>query len=255
MNSNFILKRTPKQITQALLIISLTLFAMFCVYSSEYTISVDDDTVLLQAIDEYFFTESVVAKIIDKKLIEDTLCVFFVREGYEGHYGVAQLQQGILGKYRFTDGYLSNNGLYSINTVNNLRKGNGYYLLTGLYDLPNVNYFELISAENQSELYTGTVLQAPFMEIIQIADLTEDTVSNEINYYDVEGTKLNKEELWNSLPKPAEGSGLGVSTAELFLVNIILGIIFSVGMIIATGVLFARKENRIEKETTNMICN
>ena len=106
--------RNKTQIKLALIVMFITLSSMALLYNYGFNIWVKNDEVLSSAIDDYFFTESVDAKILVKQHIGRELFIFFQREGYEGHHGIATLERGIFGKCRFVRANLSDYPLYLI---------------------------------------------------------------------------------------------------------------------------------------------
>lgn len=210
----------------------ITLICMYWFYSLEFNISTNDDEVLSAAIDEYFFTDTVEANILTRENIGRELFVFFQRDGYMGHHGIAVLERGIFGKYRFLNAGLSDFSLYWCDYADTQRLGKEYLLICGLYDLPNVASYAVFSYDNteQEPLFQSSAEEAPFLRIVKTNGKSIYSPFTVVHYYDELGNEMDRSELRDSVPVAEEGSTPGVGSAELGLVYYILGVIFLLGL-------------------------
>ncbi|KXL52119.1 hypothetical protein CLNEO_24680 [Anaerotignum neopropionicum] len=230
--TSFFKNRNKKQKYLAFFAAMITLICMYLFYGLEFSISTKDDEILSVAIDEYFFTETVEANILARENIGRELFVFFQRDGYVGHYGIAVLERGIFGKYRFLNAGLNDFSLYWCNYADGQRLGKEYLVICGLYDLPNVTSYAVFSYDNteQEPLFQNSAEKAPFLRIVKTNGENIYSPFTAVHYYDDLGAELDKGELLDSVPVAVEGKTPSVGSAELGLVYFILGVIFLLGL-------------------------
>lgn len=227
---NFLKKLKRKQIISAVLSVILTLFCMYGLYSMEFSVDVTDTAAFEAAIDEYFFTESVDADIIESHKVGNRLIVFFEREGYSGHYGTAILEPGFFGKYRFTSANLSTWSLYNLTTMDS--GGKHYLILFGIYEPAGAAEYAVYPSDDTSQppIYRGTAEKAPFFRVIETEESGHYSVFEAVHYYDADGNEIDRNNLWDEAPEAAEGTAPGVGSAELFLVYVYMIIALLLGV-------------------------
>lgn len=230
---NFLKKLRRKQLIGAVLSLAVSLFCMVGLYNLEFSVDVTNTVSLEAAIDEYFFTEDVNAKILNSQRVGNELIVFFNREGYSGHTGTATLERGILGKYRFLRAGLSDWPLYSYSFADASGFGKRYLQVCGLYDLPGVASYAIYSAENPTlpPIYEGKAEKAPFMQVIPLETEGQYGGIQWMHYYDADGNELDFHQLLEEVPEPAEGTTPGVGSAELGLIYFYLAIVALLGWV------------------------
>jgi hypothetical protein len=225
----FLKKLKHKQIIGAVLSAVIALICMYGLYNMEFAVDVTNTISLEEAIDEYFFTENVDSNIIQSQRVENHLVVFFEREGYLGHYGIANLEAGLFGKYRFINADLDDWPLYEYT----FSISKSYLLLYGINDLQGVQTYAIYPFNNTSAqpIYQGKVEQAPFLRVIKL-ESPENYVGIEfIHYYDANGSEIDFNTLWKEAPQTAQGKTPSVGSAELGLIYAYLGIVFLLGIV------------------------
>ncbi|MBK5242619.1 zf-HC2 domain-containing protein [Clostridium sp.] len=225
----FLKKLKHKQIIGAVLSAVIALLCMYGLYIMEFSVDVTNTISLEAAIDEYFFTENVDANVIESQRVGSRLIVFFEREGYVGHYGIATLEAGLLGKYRFLNAHLDDWPLYEYT----FSSGKSHLLLYGINDLQGVATYAIYPSNDTSvqPIYQGEVEQAPFLRVIKLASPENYVGKQFIHYYDANGNEIDFNTLWEEAPQPTEGRTPGVGSAELGLIYVYLVIVLLLGIV------------------------
>lgn len=228
---NLLKKLRRKQIIGAIFSAVITLFCLYGIYSMEFRIDVSSTASLEEAIDEYFFTMDVDANIIESQKVGNRLLVFFEREGYDGHYGLAYLEPGIFGKYRFRNASLTDWPFYGYNVRS--FSGKHYLILFGINDLPDVSTYAVFSGDDSSasSVYEGEAEKAPFLRILETDEAEEYAGIKYFHYYDSDGKELGIHEIYDEVSAPAQGELGSVGTAETELVYVFMGIVLVLGII------------------------
>lgn len=207
----------------------ITLLCMFGVYNMEFTVNIKNEDSFEVAIDKYFFDDDVEANIVKSQKVGRNLVVFFERGEYKGHYGIANLEPGLFGKYRFRNASLSDWPLYN----HTYSKDNRYLILYGIDTLPGVETYAVYPSNNTSKepIYKGKVEDSPFLNIIKL-DSPENYVSTDfIHYYGSNGDEIDFNKLWDEVSQPDEGSTSSVGSMEPGMVYIFISVIFVLGII------------------------
>lgn len=225
----FLKKLKHKQIIGAILSAVIALLCMYGLYTMEFSVDVTNTISLEAAIDEYFFTENVDANIIESQRVGSRLIVFFEREGYVGHYGIATLEAGLLGKYRFLNAHLDDWPLYDYT----FSSGKNHLLLYGINDLQGVATYAIYPSNDTSAqpIYQGEVEQAPFLRVIKLESPENYVGKQFIHYYDANGNEIDFNTLWEEAPQPTDGRTPGVGSAELGLIYVYLVIVLLLGIV------------------------
>lgn len=220
-----------KQIIGAVLSAMITLFCMYALYNGEFAVDVSNTASLEAAIDRYFFNDEVDADVLESRMVGDRLVVFFLREGYEGHYGIAILEPGFFGKYRFLNADLMNNGLYSRRTLR--ADGKDYLLIFGINDLPGVATYAIYPQGGTSAEpgYQGSIESAPFLRVVEVDDGGQYGGFPWVHYYDSDGNEIDSEDLLDLVPAPSEGRTSSVGTAETGVIYGFLFIVLVIGLV------------------------
>ncbi|MDN5353092.1 MAG: hypothetical protein PWQ12_2013 [Clostridiales bacterium] len=226
---NFLKKLKHKQIIGAVLSAVITLLCLFGLYNMAFSIDVTNTRSLEASIDEYFFSDGVDANIIESQRVGNQLIVFFEREGYAGHYGLATLEAGIFGKYRFLSANLDDWPLYEYTFGN----GKKYLLLYGINDLQGVATYAIYPSDDTAAqpIYQGVVESTPFLRIIKPENAERYVGKQFVHYYDANGNEISVNTLWHEVPQPDEGRTPGVGSAELGLIYVNLVIVLIVGIV------------------------
>lgn len=227
--SKFLKRLNKKQKFGAVVSAIIALLCMYGLYNMEFTVDVTNTDSFEVAIDEYFFDDNIDVNIVQSDKVGKNLFVLFEREGYKGHYGIASLESGLFGKYRFTNASLSDWPLYNY-TFNRDKR---YLMLYGINDLPRVQTYAVYPSDDTSKepIYQGETENVPFLRVVKL-DSPEDYVGVQfVHYYDANGDEIEFNQLWDEAPQPDEGRTSSVGSAELGMVYVFIGIVFVLGII------------------------
>lgn len=233
------------KILSALLIMAITLGIMAAVYSIEYSINIHDRAKLEQEVGDYFFTEEMEAHVLAGEKSGRTLYLLFEREGCRGIYGLAELEQGVLGRYRIARADLSNWPLYQGRVIQAGKQNR--LLIYGYYTLPGVDSYRWYGSVQQhgEPGFVGSAETGPFMRMVDLpagAGTASLWTDDDFSYLDAQGNVLDVDALEAQMPTPADvncpsvGSE-GAGVLGLFLIPIFLG-----GFWLAWVQLFGKKQ-------------
>lgn len=212
------------------LAVFLTLTAMLIVYSLEFTVSASTDESLETAINEYNFTTDVEVDVLDKVTAGKYLFVLYSQIEYEGWGGIARLERGILGRYRFKD---CNNINWPLYNAKAMELGRNYYLLIyGLNSLPGVSNFKIEDSDQVIVFQSDTdAYTKPFIELVG-TDTLLNVSNRSILYYDESGRELSVDDLTQQFQVSQSGDGASVGSVEQGLIYVLLGIILAIGLLV-----------------------
>ncbi|MBK5261353.1 MAG: helix-turn-helix transcriptional regulator [Peptostreptococcaceae bacterium] len=248
-------KKSIRKLIGAVLALILTVVCMVALYNYEFNVIVDSTTDLEQAINEYHFNNEMSANILERKAIGNKLYVLYGQNNHLGASGLACLEKGILGNYRFIR---CENTDYLLISVRQETIGKKSYAITFCAnELPGVDSYEVygINYANENQnlaidgsglIYSAKYIGSPFLEFTEIGrEIAISPLS----------TKLYKgktEVSWNQLEaqmnrvvdEGAVTSSYG--TAELGLFYAFEIIIFILGVVFIRYFLFyvLKKEGR-----------
>jgi len=225
------LKKKSKyfQIIGAILSALIAFLCMFWLYSAEFSIDISTTSSLEAAIDEYNFTVDMDVNVIETEKVKNHLFALYEREDLFGNYGIAELERGIFGKYRFRNCSNSNWQLYNFRSET-IDKRN-YLLIYGVNDLSDVVSFTVFSSDKmETVLYTGNVEHSPFLRIVEIEE-RYSVLPAFIRYYNEDGVELAERDLLSQFPNVYSDKAGMVGSAELWLVYVLLAIVFILGII------------------------
>ena len=237
-----------KQIVGAAAAIFLTFAAVLALYSQEFDIAVSEKAVLEERIKDYNFTTENEVTVVECQEAGKYLYVLYEQKEREGTGGLATLEKGILGNYRFLR---CNNFIWPLYNVKTETIGRRNYLLVyGLNDLPEVEIYQVYdNFEKQGEpVYTGTVGEAPFLELIEMGEQIQ-THSGCIRYLTADGGEITERELEERLSATGGGSSSSVGTAETGLLYAYVGIVLLLGIVVTRFFLMTEKTAAENSET------
>ena len=224
-------EKNRRQLIGVLLSIILTVVCMTGLYHAEFSVDTSSTSLLEAEIDAYNFTMDLEVDVLETERIGKYLYVLYSQKNHEGYWGIAQLERGIFGKYRFNHCSNSNWPLYnaSARTIG----GRNYLIIYGLNELPDVDSFQVYGdfERNGDVLYQGKALSTPCIEIIETGERLSLYAGN-IRYYDKQGTEIPEDQLLNLYPSSQSGSGSGVGSAEQCLIYVFEGILLGMGIIL-----------------------
>lgn len=218
-----------KQKVGAFLSVLIAVFCMYGIYNIEFSIETEPQVVFEEAIEAYFFADDLDVKLLRSEQKGKNLFVLFQRLGYKGHYGIAHLERGLLGKYRFISAKLSDWPLYHYQ----MSRKKDWLLVYGIYDISQVSSYAIYPAKDDADdpIYAGRAEKAPFLRLIELNDPAPYAGIDSIHYYGVNGERLDLMALWEEAPVPDQARTPSVGSAELGLVYFYLGLVFFVGLV------------------------
>ena len=202
--TNFLRTLKRRQIAGAVLSALTALLCMLWLYNAEFSVDVSSTSSLEAAVDEYNFTVAMDVNVVETEKVKNRLFVLYEREDVSGHYGLAELEHGLLGKYRFRSCSNSDWGLY--NLTSKAVGGRDYLLIYGTHDLPGVDSFKIFSDFEKTgvPLYTASAERAPFLCVVETEKKWQVHPAM-IGYYDADGMELPEKELLSQLPSAEAG--------------------------------------------------
>lgn len=235
MNDRHIIKK----ILCAVLSAVITLACAVGFYMHEFDVSVDSTADLERAINAYHFNDEVSADILERQAIGNRLYVLYGENEYPGACGLACLEKGIFGNYRFVG--CDDSDYRWVNTAV-VTVGSAKYCVTYcVNDLPEIDAYGVCGFNNKSGQnpfqedpslirrieYHG----APFLHFTEIADSV--TVAPFQTKYYQNGAEIPDEDLEDVLgERSVEGApASSYGTAELGLFYVLEGIILLLGFI------------------------
>lgn len=209
----------------------IMIIVMIFVYNLAFDVNASAEESLETAINEYNFTTDVEVSVLDTEKVGKYLYVLYAQDDHPGYGGLALLEKGFLGKYRFHNCDNFNWQLYNVKSMEINHKN--YLLMYCLNDLPNVATYNLYSDFGRvgDVTYSGKAIKGPFLEIVETPELYQVT-SWAIRYYDENNNEINEDDLVKLFEVSETGDGASVGTAEKGFIYIYLGIILLIGLVI-----------------------
>jgi hypothetical protein len=230
LKTNFLRNLKRRQIAGAVLSALTALLCMLWLYNAEFSVDASSTSSLEAAIDEYNFTVSMDVDVVETEKVKNRLFVLYEREDLSGHYGLAELERGLFGTYRFRSCQNSDWRLYDL--MSKSVGGRDYLFIFGINDLPGVDSFRIFSDFEKAgaPLYTSGAERAPFLRVVETEEKWQVHPAM-IGYYDAAGTELPEKELLSQLPPAAAGRTGSVGSAELGLVYVFMAIVLVLGIV------------------------
>lgn len=171
-------KKAIRKIVGAILSVFITLVCVVGLYSYEFNVSVESTADLEQAINEYHFNDEVSVDILERQVIGNRLYVLYEENEYPGACGLACLEKGIFGNYRFISCDDSNYRWVNATTVT--AEGTTYCVTYCVNDLPEIDSYGICgvkyeSGKNQTVDDSEVICKidyhgSPFLNFTEIAD-------------------------------------------------------------------------------------
>lgn len=232
-----------KRFAAALVVLLITFGIIGAIYSEEYSVNVQNQAQLEEKLSDYFFTEEdMETHILAGQQSGKTLYLLFERVGCPGIYGLAELEQGILGRYRFSSADLSNYPLYQASVLQAGKQN--HLLIYGLYALPGVAAYQWYDAQNEEPGFVGEAETGPFLRIVDLpVGVGEETLWSDeaFRYLDSQGNELDVEALKAQLPAPASCDCPSVDSESASVLVAYLLPVALLGLAVTFGLLFGRK--------------
>lgn len=219
-----------KQLAGALISAVLMILLMLGLYNMEFCVDVTSTGKLEAAIDAYDDPEEQSrTDVLEMEREGRYLFVLFGLPEEEYSTGLAVLERGVFGKYRFLASSVTNDPLYRV--YSERATGKDMALIYGVNTLPGVSSFALYDNwERQGEpIYAASAFDAPFLSVVQGGE--ELCVgSGWIRYFDAAGNEVDERELREYFAAGDHIGGHGTGTAELFMIYVWEGILLLLGV-------------------------
>ena len=208
-------KRTLRHIICGITALVLTIIGMVALYQNHFFVDVSTTADLEQAINEYHFTDTVSADILERAMMGKYLFVLFRQNDHPTAGGIAQLEKGIFGKYRFVEVQSFNWTLGQASRV--VLKKEPYLLLYGINDLPEIAYYQVYDnwEKTGTPIYKGQQKTAPYLSIIKATKEIPPLAPWCIRYFDAAGNEIPENVLSEKYPEDSDAVNGGTTTAEL----------------------------------------
>ncbi len=226
-------KAQRRKILGVVLTAVITLLLMVGLYIAEFSVDASSTQSLEAAIDGYsfHFQPDNESDVLETQTAGRFLFALYRIEGYDVSCGIAKLERGLLGRYRFIYSDQTNWPLY--NAYADRRGGTKRLLIYAVNDLPEVMSFKLFSDSERTgdPIYEGAAGRTPFLRIIE-TETPQTVFPSWIRYYGADGSEISDRELIAEFTDKSEFNGGGTGSAELGLIyffealTLLLGIVF-----------------------------
>ena len=188
------------QLIQCVLVLVLTFAVMAGLYASEFYIDADSTAGLEAMLEQQPFLREHSLDVLETVKNKNRLYVYFRVTDDSGISGVAWLEKGIFGKYRLLD-YEHGNEANLYHVYWDEVGGKQYWLIATLYDLPGVEYFEIVAevpgsavAANPVAAYSGEAIAGPRLVVVEkTAPVESDWF--DVVFYDKQGQPVPRKSL------------------------------------------------------------
>lgn len=232
-----------KQLAGALISAVLMLFLMLGLYNMAFCVDVTSTQELEAAIDAYDDPQGQSrTDVLEMEREGRYLFVLFSLPEEEYSTGLAMLERGVFGKYRFLASSVTNDPLYCV--YSERASGKDMALIYGVNTLPGVSSFALYDNwERQGEpVYTAPAVDAPFLNVVQSGEELR-VGSGWVRYFDAAGNEIDERELREHFAAGDHIGGHGTGTAELFMLYVWEGILLLLGVTFVRYFLSPPKED------------
>lgn len=248
----FLKKVKRTRILAAVVTIILTLFLSYFLYASEYQYTRDKNS-LSMAITEFTspFDYGIDAYVLETKEMDGVLIATFKDRTRPNVNGVAILNKGLNQRYRIISAKIDSSKYSSVVQIHFTSiKNEPYYIVNGYNLADEIKYYGLdydaythpghLADDRVTESIKFQVVNQQFMDIYSLEEIENifessvdiayhDSRLSETSLYDENGNDVTEEFLIeNNLDGP-KGS---IGKAELFLLNVYIGIILVIGFTI-----------------------
>lgn len=225
---DFLRRINRRRIAGAVISAVAALACAIGLYCMEFSVDVTDTGRLEAAIEEYN-QGRLDADVVETVKIGKYLYALYLRTDDPGGHGIAKLERGMLGRYRFHHTNLSQWPLYAGRTEE--IRGREYLLLYGKYDLPGVASYKAVDYMGKV-LYEGEAETAPFLRLVELEESAEFFPMDVAVYYDAEGREVDESELYHALSNATSSQSSSVSSAEMGMVYVFMAIVLAVGCLL-----------------------
>ena len=222
-----------RKLLGAVLAILLTVFCFAGLYRMEYSVEGITDRTLEADIDRYTqpSPQKPEAEVLERVAAGRRLLVLFRRGDGPDSGGLAVLERGIFGGYRFLRVTEWNWPLLHVDTLD--AGGKHYLLVAGLHTLPGVAAFALFDNFDGlgTPVYEGPVEEAPFLQCIS-SDHRWKVSSFGMRYFNAVGEECPQRELLARIPHEENSFSSSAANMEPGLIYVWEGIVLLLGVIL-----------------------
>ncbi|MBQ1408115.1 MAG: helix-turn-helix transcriptional regulator [Eubacterium sp.] len=234
-------KRFIRNVACAVGVLILTVFCMVGLYNMEFDVNVVSTDSLESAIGDYCFTDTTEVNVLESASIGNRLIVLYDRvDEKPGTSGVAILEKGIFGKYRFRE--CDNEDGFGVYFVQTKIKGRDHLIFACADELPGFvtaygfpEYDGTQRIEEKCDIskvqYLTDYYRSPFLTVTE----AKDGVSITYNplYYDKDQNPYNIIEVAEAMGVKYEGSsGSATGSMEPSLIYGFEAVVLMIGIII-----------------------
>lgn len=247
-------EKSIRKIVGAMLSVVITLACVMGLYRYEFNVSVESTVALEQAINEFHFNDEVSVDILERQAIGNRLYVLYGENEYPGACGLACLEKGIFGNYRFVSCDDSNYRWVNATTITS--GGTTYCVTYCANELLEIDSYGVCgvkyeSGKNQTVDDTELICKidyhgSPFLNFTEIADdvmiapFHMKYYRNAAELSDVDLTTTLGDYSVDGAPSASYG------TAELGLFYVLEGIVVLLGIVFVRHFLTDVKRKKKE---------
>lgn len=147
-------------------------------YRYEFNVSVESTTDLEQAINEYHFKDEVSVDILERQAIGNCLYVLYGENEYPGACGLACLEKGIFGDYRFVS--CEDSSYRWVNATTAVHRGITYCVTYCINELPEIDSYGVCGVNYKNDknqtvidaelIYKNDYYGSPFLNFTEISN-------------------------------------------------------------------------------------
>ena len=207
----------------------LTLVCMIGLYNAEFCVSIRSAADLEQAIAAYrrLGLEGASVDVLEWESVGRRLIVLYQTDGRS--CGLAQLKQGIFGRYRMLSAGENDVVLCAVEPMKLGRKH--YLAVYAPKALPDVASCSVIDEGTGAILYESGAWHGAFLELVELDKKPAVWAFGSVHFYDAAGEEIPYGALLDKLGLGHGNGGSGTDTAELGLLYAYEGIILVLGII------------------------
>ena len=230
-------KKTLRRLLGAVISAVLTIACALGLYAGEFSVSVDSTDELERAINDYHFVAEVNADVLERKALGSRLFVLYGDRDRPGLCGLACLEKGALGGYRFLSCDDSDERWICARAVTVGRRQ--YCVSYGVNDLPGIDAYgicgmlywdgESAATDPPGPAVLEEYTDAPFLHITEI-NKNMMLWTQRIRYY-AQGEEISASEMRDRYGERGGATSSGTGSAELWLFYVYEGLVFLLGFV------------------------
>ncbi len=227
-------RKNIRRIVGAVISAIVMLACMIGLYSCEFSVAAESTADLENAINEYHFHEEISADVLERQAIGNRLYVLYGEKDFPGACGLACLEKGIFGKYRFIS--CNDSDHRWINVSEATVKGTKYCITYCVNELSGIDSYGICGIKNEADQELELICRldydgSPFLKFTAVDNGT--VISSFYTKYYHGNEEIRDAELEEMLGEytvdGAPSSGYG--TAELGMLYVLEAILLLLGFV------------------------